>query len=80
MPRFRIDVSAEPQSLLRVMGHFAQRAVVPVAAEMRVDGDRMRIDVDARDLAPSQAALIAEKLREVVAVIGVELDHRAPPV
>ena len=77
MHRFRIDASAEPQSFLRILGQFAQRAIVPVAAEMRVDGDRMRIAVDARNLAPAQAALIAAKLREAVAVIGVELDHRA---
>lgn len=78
MHRFRIDASAEPQSFLRVMGQFAQRAIVPVAAEMRVDCDRMRIEVDARDLPPAQAALIAAKLREAVAVTGVELDHRTP--
>ena len=76
MHRFRIDASAEPQSFLRVMGHFAQRDIVPVAAEMRVEGHRMRIDIEARDLPAAQAALIAEKLRQAVAVIGVELDHR----
>lgn len=79
MHRFQIDASAEPQSCLRVMGHFAQRHITPIAAEMRLDGDRMRIDVEARDLPPGQAALIAAKLRETVAVIGVELDHRPPP-
>lgn len=75
MHRFHIDVAAEPQSFLRVMGLFAQRAIIPVAAEMRVDGDRMRIAVDARDLPPAQAALIAAKLREAVAVTGVEFDQ-----
>ena len=78
MHRFRIDVSAEPQSFLRVMGHFAQRDIVPVAAEMRVEGHRMRIAIEARNLPSAQALLIVEKLRQSVAVIGVELDHRVP--
>ena len=78
MHRFRIEVSAEPQSLLRVLGCFAQRDIVPATTRMRVEDSRMQIEIEAGNLPPAQAALIAAKLREAVAVSDVALDHRAP--
>lgn len=75
MHRFLIAANAEPQSLLRVLGCFAQRDIVPAATRMRVEDGRMQIEIEARGLPDAQAALIAAKLREAVAVTGVELDQ-----
>lgn len=77
MYRFRIDAAPDPQSLLRVAGLFAQRSIVPTAMTMHVQRSLMRIDVTVAGLAPLQAATIAAKLREVVAVAGAELEELA---
>ena len=77
MHRFRIDAILDPQSLLRVTGYFAQRSIVPSEMKMHVLPDHMRIEVTVRDLDPRQAATIAGRLGEVVAVTGSELEELA---
>lgn len=77
MHRFRIDAMPDPQSLLRVTGLFAQRSIVPAAMTMDARHGGMRIEVMVAGLASSQAAVLAAKLREVVAVNGAELDELA---
>ena len=77
MHRFRIDAILDPQSLLRVTGHFAQRSIVPSEMTMQLLSDHMRIEVIVRDLDPRQAATIAAKLGEVVAVTGSEMEELA---
>lgn len=71
--RFRIDAIADPQSLPRIAGFFAQRAMVPSAMRMRMLRQHMRIDVTIGGLDGGQAAVIAAKLGEMFAVIEVEL-------
>lgn len=77
MHRFRIDAILDPQSLLRVTGHFAQRSIVPSEMTMQVLPGHMRIEVVVRDLDPRQAATIAAKLGEVVAVTWAEMEELA---
>ncbi|OHD06396.1 hypothetical protein [Sphingopyxis sp. RIFCSPHIGHO2_12_FULL_65_19] len=77
MHRFRIDAILDPQSLLRVTGHFAQRSIVPSEMTMQLLPDHMRIEVIVRDLDPRQAATIAAKLGEVFAVTGAEMEELA---
>lgn len=71
--RFTIDAIVDPQSLARVVDCFALRAIVPVTTDMRVSGDRMRIEIVVADLAAQQAAIIAAKLGEAVVVFDVRL-------
>lgn len=74
MHRFRIDAILDPQSLPRVANFFAQRAIVPSAMAMQVLPTHMRIEVTVADLGAGQAAVIAAKLGEVVAVTRSELE------
>ena len=77
MHRFRVDAILDPQSLLRVTGYFAQRSIVPTQMKMQVRREHMRIDVTVEGLAPLQAAALAARLREVVAVIDAGIEDLA---
>lgn len=77
MHRFRIDAILDPQSLLRVVGYFAQRSIVPAAMTMRVLPSHMQIEVAVQGLEARQAAVIAAKLGEVVAIIDATLEELA---
>lgn len=74
MHRFRIEAIADPQSLPRVAGLFAQRSITPASLSARLDGDTMHLEATVADLDHRQAAIIAAKLGEAVAVVAVELD------
>lgn len=74
MHRFRIEAIADPQSLPRVAGAFAQRGIVPNTLAARFDGRTMRIEVAVAELDDRQAAIIAAKLGEAVIVVAVELE------
>src|SRR3546814_15447848 len=71
MHRFRIDALADPQSLARVAGFFAQRAIIPAGLSAERDQGWMRIEVAGAGLAPQQAAVIAVNLGDAVAVVAV---------
>ena len=73
MHRFRIDAIPDPQSLPRIAGFFAQRAMIPSAMRMRMLRQHMRVEVTVDSLTAAQAAVIAAKLGEMFAVIEVEL-------
>ncbi|WP_374395361.1 hypothetical protein [Sphingopyxis sp.] len=77
MHRFRIDAIHDPQSLPRIAGFFAQRAIVPSAMRMRMLRQHLRLEVTVHGLDAAQAAVIAGKLGEMFAVIEVET---APPL
>lgn len=72
--RFEIEAMVDPQSLLRVLGYFAQRSVVPDALQMRVGAGRMTISLTVADLPEAQAMIIAAKLEQIVLVEGVRLE------
>ncbi len=73
MHRFRIDAIPDPQSLPRITGFFAQRAMIPAMLRMRILRQHMRVEVTIDGLDAAQAAVIAAKLGEMFAVIEVEL-------
>ncbi|WOF42006.1 hypothetical protein KNJ79_12310 [Sphingopyxis indica] len=75
MHLFRIDALADPQSLARVAGFFAQRSIIPSAMTAARDRGWMRIEVAVAGLASHQASMIAAKLGEAVAVAAVELEE-----
>lgn len=77
MHHFHVDAIVDPQSLPRVANYFAQRSIVPSAMAMQVLPTHMRIDVTVGGLASGQAAIIAAKLGEVVAVMKAELEECA---
>ncbi len=82
MHRFRIDALPDPQSLPRIAGVFAQRAIVPSAMRMEAGNGFLRIEVAVAGLDDARAAVIAAKLGETVAVVEVGLDggeEAAPP-
>lgn len=72
MHRFRIEAIADPQSLPRVAGAFAQRGIVPVSLSARLVGDDLQIEVIVADLDVRRAAIVAAKLGEAVAVIAAD--------
>ncbi len=76
MHLFRIDALADPQSLARVAGFFAQRSIIPSGMSAARDQGWMRIEVSVAGLASHQASVIAAKLGEAVAVAAVELEER----
>ncbi|MHA4836043.1 hypothetical protein [Sphingopyxis sp. MSC1_008] len=75
MHRFRVNAILDPQSLPRVANYFAQRSIVPSAMAMQLMSTHMRIEVTVAGLPPGQAAIIAAKLGEVVAVTASELEE-----
>lgn len=77
MHRFHVDAILDPQSLPRVANYFAQRSIVPSAIAMQLLPTHMRIEVTVAGLPPAQAAIIAAKLREVVAVMRSDLEDLA---
>jgi len=77
MHRFHVNAILDPQSLPRVANHFAQRSIVPDAMTMKILPTHMRIEVTVAGLGAGQAAIIATKLGEVVAVMDTELEDLA---
>ncbi|QCB54045.1 hypothetical protein E5675_06145 [Sphingopyxis sp. PAMC25046] len=80
MHRFRVDATLDPQSLPRVANFFAQRAFVPGAMTMHLLPSHMRVEVVVAGLEAAQAAIIAAKLGEVVAVLRSEVEEIEPVV
>ncbi|PQM28020.1 hypothetical protein CVO77_05690 [Sphingopyxis lindanitolerans] len=68
---FRIAAIPDPQSLPRILGFFAQRAIIPSTMRMRHLRQHMHIEVAVAGLDPAHAAILAAKLGEMFAVIEV---------
>lgn len=80
MHRFHIDAMPDPQSLPRVANFFAQRVLVPIAVTMRAQPTHMRIEIVVAGLDAAQAAVIAAKLGESVAVLRSDVAAVEPPL
>lgn len=78
MHRFTVDALLDPQSLPRVANYFAQRAIMPSAMTMEVHPAHMRIAVTVAGLAAAEAAVIAAKLGEAVAVTRSAFEEVEP--
>lgn len=74
MHRFRIEAIADPQSLPRIAGAFAQRAIVPASLSARFVDGALQVEATVPGLDDRQAAIVAAKLGEAVVVIAVELE------
>lgn len=75
MARFRIRARAEPQTVLRVLGHIAQIGLVPALVRAREAEGSMTILIEQDHLSRQQADLIAAKMRASVLVEEVILSH-----
>lgn len=71
--RFQVLAEADPQVLLRVLGLFAQRSIVPSDVAMTTKGGRMHIDLRQAGLSEAAAAIISAKLHSIPLVSTVEL-------
>ncbi len=71
--RFDIEAMPSPQSLPRVIDHFAQRSVVPIEMSMRVAGDIIHITILTYDLPAAHAEIIAGKLAELFVIFDCRL-------
>ena len=68
-----IEAMADPQTLPRIIGCFAQRWITPSRVGMTREGDVMRIEIDASDLPGQEARIIAAKLGANVLVSHVTI-------
>lgn len=73
MHHFRIDAIPDPQSLPRIAGFFAQRAMIPSAMRMHMLNQHMRVEVAVDGLNAAQASVIAAKLGEMFTITKVEM-------
>jgi len=73
MCRFVVIADSGPQTLMRVLGLFAQRDFTPVRVEAGRSGQKLSIVVEQDALAPAAAILLAEKIRASVCVWSVDL-------
>lgn len=77
--RFDITVHHDPQALLRVIGLFAQRSLVPERLAVERSGDGLRVAIDVAGLDANGADILVARLREGVLVIDAAR-HAAEPV
>lgn len=65
---FAVRAHADPQILLRILGLFAQRSVIPEQASCARAGDILLIDIQASLPDEATAELLLHKLRAMVCV------------
>lgn len=66
---------ADPQTLLRVLGLFAQRWLMPDKVVVRVRGDVLKVSCRAPPLSAKDLDILAAKLREIVLVQEVVVEE-----
>ena len=76
--RFDIVVAEDPQAMLRVVGLFAQRSLVPERLTMERTGAQLRMSLEISSLDARGADILVARLREGVTVIGAERRELAP--
>lgn len=77
--RYRYDVRAhaDPQTLLRVVGLFSQRGLIPIAVQSARAGESLSISIEVELDAAAVAELLLQKLRTLVLVEDVQLIERS---
>lgn len=59
LTKLTVETFADPQALMRVLGLFAQRSIVPTQMVVTSEADSLRIELELIDVSPSVCALIA---------------------
>lgn len=70
---FHVRAMADPQTLPRVLGYFAQRWITPDRIDMRAGRTDMEIRIEVADLDQKDADILTAKLRETVLVHEIQL-------
>ena len=80
MPVMRFDIvtRSDPQALIRLLNHFAQRDLLPGHVTATEADGRLNICIDQPDMDEKQARIIAEKMGSSVLVEAVRLQPAAP--
>jgi acetolactate synthase small subunit len=74
--QFELKLLPDPQSLLRVLGLFAQRQIVLQSVHCERRGDDLHMTMAAADMDAAMANNVAEKLRQLVVVVQAQLIDR----
>lgn len=77
---YTIRALAEPQSLPRMLGVFAQRSLVPQQVFSREEGEWLVLDVEVDLGDPLLDELVLERLRSLVCVERVSMVRCDPPI
>lgn len=77
--QFAILAEAEADVLGRLLGFFAQLQLVPRWLEVHQLGDNLLVQLRQPGLTPHRAEVIAQKMRSLVSVASVELEHASVP-
>jgi hypothetical protein len=77
--RYQILVEAEPDSLCRLLNLFAMQYLIPQQVGVLRQDDMLLVDVQIDQLTWHRAQVIAEKMRSLINVDSVELEHMAQP-
>lgn len=72
---FDIQADRDPNVPCRILGHFAQLGMTPSRVRICRLADELHLRVTQPDLSEHAAEVIAEKLRSLVMVRAVRLEH-----
>jgi len=71
--QFHVNADNDPQILLRMIGIFARLSLMPTSLNACSIRDEIVVAIEQPGLAASQAALLAERLRNCIGVKSVDL-------
>lgn len=77
--QFAILAEAEADILGRLLAFFAQLQLVPRWLEVNQLGDNLLVQLRQPGLTPHRAEVIAQKMRSLVSVFSVDLEHSRVP-
>lgn len=75
--RFDIVSRSDPQALIRLLNHFAQRSLLPSHVAATEEAGRLKVRIDQPDVEEKQAKIIAERMRNSVLVETVRIERGA---
>lgn len=74
---YRLQVEAEPDSLCRILNLFALQFLVPHQLHMEQHDDLLHVELGVSGLSWHRAELIAQKMRNLICVVEVNLEPSA---
>lgn len=77
--QFAILAEAEADVIGRLLAFFAQLQLVPRWLEVNRLGDNLLVQLRQPGLTPHRAEVIAQKMRSLVSVFSVDLEHAPVP-
>lgn len=77
--RYQVLADAQPALLCQVLNLFAMQYLVPLEVTVSRHGDSLQIEVDVDGLSGHRAAVIGEKMRNLIDVESVQLQMLEHP-